>query len=108
MSDPYPTSHGSVLFVVCSVGPTCTSKPSVSSPRQVAYVYVQAPFSPGFINPISAWSELVNLGVSGPLQSAVYYVLLIAIVPVGVLFGLLASRRLVRRSRPTSAGCCCT
>ena len=74
----------------------------LSSRRQragtVAYVYVQAPWSPGFINPIRAWSELRQLGEDGPLLSGPF-ALLIAIVPVGVLFGLLASRRLVRRVR---------
>ena len=53
---------------------------------------------PGFINPVHAWGELRQLGETGPLLSAPY-ALLFAIVPVGVLFGLLASRRLVRRVR---------
>jgi len=74
------------------------SKPPGSAPGRVAYVYVQAPSSPGFINPIRAWRELRQLGEDGPLLAAPF-ALLFAIVPVGVLFGLLASRRLVRRVR---------
>ena len=65
---------------------------------RVAYVYVQAPWSPGFINPIRALGELGQLGQAGALLSA-SSVLLFAIVPVGVLFGLLSSWRLVRRVR---------
>lgn len=64
-----------------------------------AYLYVQAPSaSTGFVNPIRAWEELRRLSDTGPLLWA-SYVLLIMIVPVGILFGLLASRRLVRRVR---------
>jgi signal transduction histidine kinase len=62
-----------------------------------AYLYMQAPSgSTGFVNPIRAWEELRRLSDTGPLLWA-SYVLLIMIVPVGILFGLLASRRLVRR-----------
>jgi len=50
------------------------------------------------INPIRAWDELYRLGEDRPLLWA-SSALVIAIVPVGVLFGLLASRRLVRRVR---------
>jgi len=64
----------------------------------VAFLYVQAPQSAGFTDPIRAWNELRQLSGTGPLLWA-SYALLIAIVPVGVLFGLLASRRLVRRVR---------
>jgi signal transduction histidine kinase len=92
---PYPTPYGSVLFMVWPVGRAGTSR----APGLVAYVYVQAPWSPGFINPIRAWGELSQLGESGPLLESAPFALLIAIVPVGVLFGLLASRRLVRRVR---------
>ncbi|HEX9336494.1 MAG TPA: HAMP domain-containing protein, partial [Pseudonocardiaceae bacterium] len=74
-------------------------QPPAGAPGLLSYVYVQAPWSPRFINPIRAWSELSQLGETGPLLSRPYYALLIAIVPVGVLFGLLASRRLVRRVR---------
>ena len=73
--------------------------PPTSVPGLADYVYVQAPWSPpGFINPVHAWDELRQLGEDGPLLVA-SYALLLAIVPVGVLFGLLASRRLVRRVR---------
>ena len=48
-----PTAYGSVLWWV---------QPA-SAPGQVAYVYVQAPWSPpAFISPARAWSELVQLG----------------------------------------------
>ena len=83
------TAYGNVLWWV---QPT-------DSAGQVASVYVQAPWSPPrFISPTRAWSELVSLGETrallwGPAA------LLFAIVPVGVLFGLLASRRLVHRIR---------
>ena len=93
-----PTPYGSVLWMVWPAGRAGISKPPASAPGRVAYVYVQAPWSPGFINPIRAWSELRQLGEAGPLLSGPY-ALLFAIVPVGVLFGLLASRRLVRRVR---------
>jgi signal transduction histidine kinase len=92
-----PTPYGSVLFMVWRAG-AGISKPPASAPGLVAYVYVQAPWSPGFINPIRAWSELGQIGEAGTLLSG-SYALLFAIVPVGVLFGLLASRRLVRRVR---------
>jgi signal transduction histidine kinase len=85
---PASTAYGSVIWTVA---------PAVA-PGPVAYVYVQAPWSPSFIDPIQAVSELNQFGDAGPLLPA-SYVLLIAIVPVGVLFGLLASRRLVRRVR---------
>jgi signal transduction histidine kinase len=93
------TPYGSVIFWVWRASPARISKPSAGASRHVAYVYVQAPWSTGFINPVRAWSELRQLGGTGPLVSPAYYALLIAIVPVGVLFGLLASRRLVRRVR---------
>jgi signal transduction histidine kinase len=95
-----PTPYGSVLFwVVGSTGRAGTGKPSASAPGALAYVYVQVPWSPpGFVNPIRGWSELGQLGEDGPLLLGPV-ALLLAIVPVGVLFGLLASRRLVRRIR---------
>ena len=92
------TAYGSVLWWV---QPTSGAgrDPSASTPGQVAYVYVQAPWSPPeFINPIRAWDELVQLGETRALLSGPS-ALVIAIVPVGVLFGLLASRRIVRRIR---------
>ncbi len=96
-----PTPYGSVVFwMVWPAGRADTSKPPASAPGLVAYVYVQAPWSsPGFINPIRAWSELGQLGEAPARCWLAPYALLFAIVPVGVLFGLLASRRLVRRVR---------
>ena len=93
LATPYATPYGTVLFDIAAVAGT--SKPS----GPVAYVYVQAPWSPGFINPVRAWSELGQLGETGPLLQLAPFALLIAILPVGVLFGLLASWRLVRRIR---------
>ena len=96
---PASTAYGSVLWAVEPAGRADPSKPPASTPGLVAYVYVQAPWSSsGFVNPIRAWSELGQLGETSPLLPA-SYALLFAIVPVGVLFGLLASRRLVRRVR---------
>jgi signal transduction histidine kinase len=92
---PYPTPYGTVLFDVSPAGAAGSSTPA----GPVAYIYVQAPWSPGFINPVSAWRELGQLGETGPLLQAAPFALLLAIVPVGVLFGFLASRRLVRRVR---------
>jgi signal transduction histidine kinase len=80
------TSHGTVLWDLAWT----------ADRSQV--IYVQAPWTTGFVNPITAWSELVQLGEARALlwgPSA----LLLAIVPVGVLFGLLSSHRLVRRVR---------
>jgi signal transduction histidine kinase len=67
---------------------------------QVAYVYAQAPWSSGFMNPVSAWREWDQFGKAGKrLLVVTPLALLAAIVPVGVLFGLAASWRLVRRVR---------
>jgi NarL family two-component system sensor histidine kinase LiaS len=91
-----PTRWGSVLW---SVWPVASgSKARASSARLVDYVYVQAPYSTGFMSPFRVWDELGQQPGSGALRSGAY-ALLVAIVPVGVLFGLLASRRLVRRVR---------
>jgi signal transduction histidine kinase len=95
VSTPHPTPYGGVLYRVWRVGRGGTSKPA----GQIAYVYLQTPWSPGFINPVRAWRELGQLGETGPLLQTAPFALLVAIVPVGVLFGLLASRRLVRRVR---------
>ncbi len=66
---------------------------------RAAYIYVQAPWTPpGFVSPFRAWKR-VGSARQGRLAAVGLLVLLIAIVPVGVLFGLLASRRLVRRVR---------
>jgi signal transduction histidine kinase len=94
-----PTPYGRVLFWVFRPPPRAgLSRRPAGAPGRVAYVYVQAPWSPGFINPISAWSVLRQFGYNDAVIAAPS-ALLIAIVPVGVLFGLLASRRLVRRVR---------
>jgi NarL family two-component system response regulator LiaR len=79
-----PTPDGGVVFTIWPAGR--------------ADVYVQAPWTaPGFVSPIRAWKEL-GLGKADTLLWG-NSLLLIAIVPVGVAFGLLASRRLVRRVR---------
>jgi signal transduction histidine kinase len=82
------TPYGTVLWWVWPA----------SAPGRVAYVYVQAPYSTGFINPFRVWTELDQQPGGGALQQGLYALLLV-IVPVGLLFGLLASRRLVRRVR---------
>jgi signal transduction histidine kinase len=92
-----PTRYGSVLWMVWPAGGAGNSKHPASAPGRVAYVYVQAPWSPRFISPILAWGELRQLGETSLLAGP--YALLVVIVPAGVLFGLLASRRLVRRVR---------
>jgi two-component system, NarL family, sensor histidine kinase LiaS len=95
-----PTRYGSVAWWVWSpVRPSFGKRPS-RTPGHLAYVYAQTPWSsPGFFNPIRALIELHQLGGTGPLLSAPYALLPIAGVPVGVLFLLLVSRRLVRRVR---------
>ncbi len=81
-----PTPYGSVVF-------------SMAWPKgRTDIVYVQAPWSPGFVDYLLAWGGLGQSGNSGKVLSFPY-ALVIAIVPVGVLFGLLASQGLVRRIR---------
>lgn len=67
-------------------------------PEVPTFLYVQAPQSAGFINPIRAWGELGQIFGGGRLINAAY-ALLIVIVPLGVLFGVVASAGLVRRVR---------
>jgi signal transduction histidine kinase len=91
------TQYGSVLWTAQQVGRAGRGQRRAGAPGLVAYVYVQAPWSPRFISPIRAWGELGQLGEISLLAGP--FALLVAILPVGVLFGLLASRRLVRRVR---------
>jgi signal transduction histidine kinase len=92
---PYGTPDGDVLFDVARL----PGRPAAGR-TSVAYVYVQAPWSAGFINPVSGWREQAQLGRAGQrLLVVTPLALLGAIVPVGVLFGLAASWRLVRRVR---------
>jgi signal transduction histidine kinase len=85
--------------VVGSAGPAGQGKPAVSAAGQVDYVYVQVPWSPPeFVSPVLGWQELGRLGEDGVLLLGPV-ALLFAVVPVGVLFGLLASWRVVRRVR---------
>jgi signal transduction histidine kinase len=73
---------------------------SPGTSRVLAYVYVQAPWSPpGFTDPVTAWRGLRRSGDAVPLLLSAPFALLLAIVPVGVLFGLLTSGRIVRRVR---------
>jgi signal transduction histidine kinase len=95
------TAHGTVLWGLAWT-PGRDGHGVSSSGAAGTAIYVQAPWSTGFINPVSAWSELVQLGDARALLSAPS-ALLLAIVPVGVLFGLLASRSLVRRVRRLEA-----
>ncbi len=91
------TSHGTVLWDLAWT-PSGSGGGRAADGVRGTVIYVQTPWSTGFINPITAWSELVQLGEARALLSGPS-ALLLAIVPVGVLFGLLASRRLVRRVR---------
>jgi signal transduction histidine kinase len=91
------TKDGQVLWDLAWPGETPGNRPASGGAGGLV-VYVQAPWAPRFISPIQAWSELGQLGETDVLLSGPF-VLLFAIVPVGVLFGLLASRRLVRRVR---------
>ncbi len=95
-----PTRYGSVQWTLAAV--PAPGKAPARGPKRAAWLYVQAPSPPGFINPVRAWQELRHRAGAGPLLTA-SYLLLIAIVPVGVGFGLLASRRLVRRVRRLEA-----
>ena len=96
----YDTPSGSVLFMVSwPEGQADLGKSSPDAPGRVAYVYVQAPWSSGFIDPITGWREIGQLGHAGVVLMFTPLALLFTIVPVGVLFGLLASWRLVRRVR---------
>lgn len=92
------TRYGTVLWMAWPAGRERGSQPRAGARRLVAYVYVQAPWSSGFISPIRAWGVLRQLGADRALLLGPF-ALLIAIVPVGVLFGLLTSWRLVRRVR---------
>jgi hypothetical protein len=93
-----PAPYGSVVQMVWHAGRPGLSKQQASAPGRIAYVYVQAPSSPWFISPVRAWGELHQFGQDGTVLAAPF-ALLFAIEPVGVLFGPLASRRLVRRVR---------
>ncbi len=97
---PYRTPYGDVLFDVVRLRGRPATGRTAAGRAQVAYVYVQAPWSAGFINPIGAEGELSQLGPAGQQLLVVTPLALLApIVPVGVLFGLAASWRLVRRVR---------
>jgi signal transduction histidine kinase len=100
---PAPVTSQIAIGQIVKSGTLSTSRGSVLwdlawTPGRAQVIYVQTPWSTGFINPITAWNELVQLGEARALLSGPS-ALLLAIVPVGVLFGLLASHRLVRRVR---------
>src|SRR6266487_855906 len=82
LSEPYD----GVIWTVWPTARADRTRPSPGAPGPIAYVYVQAPWSPGFINPVRAWSELSQLGGTSVLLTA-SAALIFAIVPVGVLFG---------------------
>jgi two-component system, NarL family, sensor histidine kinase LiaS len=98
-STQYGTPYGSVVFMVSWLPGRAAAGPPAGTAKRVAYVYAQAPWSPGFVNPVSARGDLGRLGYAGSLLLYAPAALLLAVVPVGVLFGLLASWRLVRRVR---------
>jgi signal transduction histidine kinase len=92
-----PTRYGDVIFWV--VGLRVSADAALpSAPGRVAWVYVQAPWSPGVVDLILAWCALGQFDTAGQLLSFPF-ALFAVIVPVGVLFGLLSSHRLVRRVR---------
>jgi signal transduction histidine kinase len=94
-----PTRYGDVIFwVVGPRGHAGTGEVLPSAPGRAAYIYVQAPWSPGLIDLILAWCGLGQLDSADQLLSFPF-ALFVVIVPVGVLFGLLGSHRLVRRVR---------
>jgi signal transduction histidine kinase len=99
---PVPVTSQIAIGQIVKSGTLSTSRGSVlwdlAWTESGQAIYVQTPWSTGFINPLTAWSELVQLGEARALLSGPS-ALLLAIVPVGVLFGLLASHRLVRRVR---------
>jgi NarL family two-component system sensor histidine kinase LiaS len=72
--------------------------PSPGGGKAFSYLYLEAPQSTGYINPIRALGELGQIFRRDSFDTA-SYALLLLIVPLGALFGLLASRRLVRRVR---------
>jgi len=88
------TPFGSVSWAMAAV----ISSNGTAGPGQATSVYVQAPQPDSLGSLAAAWSDLRRLSGSDAPPPATY-VLLIAIVPAGALFGLLASRRLVRRVR---------
>jgi NarL family two-component system sensor histidine kinase LiaS len=90
------TPYGSVIWQVAMAPPA--GNRTTSAPRPVTYIYVQAPGSAGSMNLVNALgSELSQLSHADPLLSSPYALLIIVLT--GTLFGLLASRRLVRRVR---------
>jgi signal transduction histidine kinase len=89
------TRFGSVSWTLFGGIAFATSSPGG---KTFTYLYVQAPQSTGYINPFRALGELGQVFHSGSFDTA-SYALLLLIVPIGALFGLLASRRLVRRVR---------
>lgn len=91
------TPYGGVSWTLLG-GSDLGAPPTHSQVKTVTFLYVQAPQPSGFVNPIRAWDELGQISGTGPL-STVLSALLFVIVPLGLLFGLLASRRLVRRVR---------
>jgi signal transduction histidine kinase len=94
-----PTRYGNVIFWMIGLQSSPgAGQVSPSAPGPVAYVYVQAPWSPGLLDLVLAWIGLGQLDSTGQVMSFPF-ALFIVIVPVGVLFGLLSSYRLVRRVR---------
>ena len=96
---PYPTPYGSVLFAVSwPAGHADIGKPSAArragSPTSMSRHHGR----PGSSTP-SAPGVSWQLGEDRLAAAGAPRALLVAVVPVGVLFGLLASWRLVRRVR---------
>ena len=66
-STQYGTPYGSVVFMVSWPAGRAAAGPSACTAKRVAYVYVQAPWSPGFVNPVSAPGDLGSSGTPSPL-----------------------------------------
>jgi signal transduction histidine kinase len=88
-----PTRYGDVVFWMVGL-----QSGLGIAPGRVAYVYVQAPWSPGVAELIVAWLGLGQIDNADQVVSFPF-ALFVVIVPVGVLFGLLGSQRVVRRIR---------
>jgi signal transduction histidine kinase len=91
-STPFGPVSWAMAGLYGSIGASQGDQPVIST------VYVQTPQSTEIWSPLEAWNQLRQRSDAGTLLLA-SYALLIAIVPTGALFGLLASRRLVRRVR---------
>jgi two-component system, NarL family, sensor histidine kinase LiaS len=104
---PATTPSGEVLWATAPVTDFVKAKPAkpslLASENLLGVVYVQVPAAarlPGAAQPVGAPSSLVD--ALWP-QLGVGLLVLAAAIPVGLAFGLLSTRRLVRRLRRLAA-----